>query len=270
MSGAYEEELRKGLGPGRPHKVLARTGSTNEVALAWATEGAGSAPDGALVIADEQTEGRGRWGRSWASTPGKALMFSLILRPQGLAPQRLGLLTAAMGVACAEAIGDLGPLAPTIKWPNDVDIRARKVAGILFETQLLGSEAGVAVAGVGVNTHWALEEIPPEIRDRATSLAIELEEAPGRGEVLAAILARFEPLYRGVVGGTGVGALLRRADELSELKGEPVEVTWTDGRVARGVAGSVTAAGALEVEIDGAVQEVDVAEVTRVRRNAAE
>ena len=269
MSGPYEDELRKGLGPRRPHKVLTSTDSTNEVALAWAAEGAESAPDGALVIADDQTEGRGRWGRSWASSPGKALMFSLVLRPDGLAPQRLGLLTAAMGIACAEAIGDLGPLAPTVKWPNDVSIRGRKVAGILFETQLLGSEVGVVVAGVGVNTHWTLEEIPPEIRDRATSLAIELDEPPGRGEVLAAILDRFEPLYRGVVDGSGIDRLLRRADELSELKGEPVEVTWTDGRVARGIAGSVTASGALEVEIDGAVQEVDVAEVTRVR-NAAE
>lgn len=268
MSGAYEDELRKGLGPGRPHRVLASTGSTNEVALAWAAEGAKSAPDGSLVVADEQTEGRGRWGRSWASSPGKALMFSLVLRPKGLAPQRLGLLTAVMGVACAEAIGDLGPLAPTMKWPNDVSIRGRKVVGILFETQLLGSEVGVAVAGVGVNTHWSLEEIPDELQESATSLAVELEEPPGRGEVLAAILDRFEPLYRGVVDGAGVDALLRRADELSELKGEPVEVTWRDGRVARGTAGSITATGALEVEIDGSVQEVDVAEVTRVR-NAA-
>ena len=228
-----------------------------------------SAPDGSVVVADEQTEGRGRWGRSWASSPSKALMFSLILRPAGLAPQRLGLLTAAMGVACAQAVGDLGPLAPTIKWPNDVNIRGRKAAGILFETQLLGAEVGVAVAGIGVNTHWSLDEIPDDLRDRATSLAIELEEPPGRGEVLAAILDRFEPLYRGVVDGSGIDALLRRADELSELKGEVVEVTWTDGRVARGVAGSITASGALEVEIDGAVQEVDVAEVTRVR-NAAQ
>ena len=177
----------------------------------------------------------------------------------------MGLLTVAMGVACTGAIGDLGPLAPALKWPNDVNVRGRKVAGILFETQLLGPKVAVIVAGVGVNTHWSLEEIPPELRESATSLAVELDEPPGRAELLAAILESFEPLYRGVLDGSGVDPLLARADELSDLKDQTVTVTWQDGRTASGIARSVSPSGALCVEIEGRVQEIDVAEVTRVR-----
>lgn len=265
MSIGYEEELRRALGPGREVRFLARTSSSNEAALAWANDPIDAAPDGALVVADEQTAGRGRWGRTWESSPGRALMFSLILRPPGLQPDRMGLLTAAMGLACAQAIGELGPLAPVLKWPNDVDIRGRKVAGILFETQLMGPKVGGVVAGVGVNTHWSLDEIPEELRERATSLAIEMDEPPGRAELLASILDAFAPLYRGILDGSGVGPLLERVDEISELKGQPVDVTWHDGRRATGIAGSVTPRGSLAVEIEGEVQEIDVAEVTRIR-----
>ncbi len=264
MPSAYESELRRTLGPGRPIRVLASTGSTNVDALAWASEPE-PAPEGACVLADEQVAGRGRWGRAWESTPGKALMFSLILRPQGLALEHLGLLTSAMGVACAEAIGDVTSLAPTLKWPNDVNINSRKVAGILFETQLTGQQVDVAVAGVGVNTHWAAAEMPEQIRDRATSLAIELDDPPTRGDLLAAILSWFEPLYEGVRRGSGVAALMARADELSDLKARSVEVVGPDGHVVRGIAVGLHPSGGLEVQIDGAVQVVDVGEVTRIR-----
>jgi BirA family biotin operon repressor/biotin-[acetyl-CoA-carboxylase] ligase len=263
MNEPYSDELRKALGPERPVRLLPVTASTNEDALAWATGGE-PAPEGAVVVADQQTAGRGRWGREWASAPGRALMFSLVLRPQALELERLGLLTSAMGLACADAIADLMPLAPTLKWPNDVNIRSRKVAGILFESQLMGSSASVVIAGVGVNTHWSVTEIPEELRDRATSLGIE-GEPPGRAELLAAILERFEPLYRGVVDGDGVAALIRRADELSDIKGQGVEVTLPDGRLERAVAGGLAPSGALEVEVDGRRRLVDVGEVTRIR-----
>lgn len=265
VSTTYEDELRRALGPGRSARVLGTTGSTNEVALDWAVEPRDPAPHGAVVVADEQTAGRGRWGRGWESSPGKALMFSVVLRPQGLSPNRLGLLTAAMGVAVIDAVASLSPLAPTLKWPNDVNVRGRKLAGVLFETQLIVDRVGVVVAGVGVNTHWTLDEIPEEIRERATSLGIETESPPLRGELLAAILEAFDVRYLGILDGSGIAALLERADELSELKGELVDVVWHDRRVVQGRAGSLTATGALEVEIDGRMTEVDVAEVTRIR-----
>ena len=269
MSGTYEEELRRALGPRRPVRVLTSTDSTNQVAMAWANDPASPAPDGAVVVTDEQTAGRGRWGRSWESSPGKALMFSLVIRPSSLPPERLGLLTAAMGISCIDAIGSLAPLAPTLKWPNDVNIRHRKVAGVLFETQFTAWKVGAVIAGVGVNTHWSLDEIPTELRDRATSLAVEMDEPPLRGELLAAILERFEESYRGIASGAGIAQLLSRADELSELKDERVDVVWQDGRRTQGVARSLTESGSLQVEIDGLVQEIDVAEVTRIRSTGA-
>ena len=267
MSIPYDEEIRRAIGPDRQLRVLTSTGSTNEDALRWAGDES-PAPDGSCVVADQQVAGRGRWGRSWESAPGRALMFSVILRPSGMPVQRLGLLTSAMGVACAEAIGDLTGLAPTLKWPNDVNIRSRKVAGILFETQFTGQQVAVVVAGVGVNTHWSLVEIPADLRERATSLAVETDGPPGRGALLAAILQRFEPWYLGVTEGSGADAVCARADELSGLKGQQVEVTWPDGRTARGVARGLDATGGLNVQIDDVDQVVDVGEVTRVRSAA--
>lgn len=264
MPISYSEELRRALGPDRPLRVLASTPSTNDEAMTWASEG-NPAPEGACVVADEQLAGRGRWGRAWESSPGKALMFSLILRPTELPPERLGLLTSALGIACAEGIADVTSLAPSLKWPNDVDIRGRKVAGVLFESRLTGHQVDVVVAGVGVNTHWALAEIPEAIRDRATSLAVELDDPPMRGELMAAILERFEPLYAGVRDGSAIEPLMARFDGLSDVRGEAVEVTWPDGRSARAVAGGLSSAGGLNVVIDGRSEVVDVGEVARIR-----
>lgn len=264
MTAGYQEELRRALGPDRPVRFLATTTSTNSDALAWAS-GPDAAPSGAVVVADGQTAGRGRWGRHWESAPGKALLFSLVLRPSSMPLERLGLLTSAMGVACADAIGDLASLAPSLKWPNDVSIRSRKVAGILFETQMTGDRAETVIAGVGVNTHWSLDEIPEDLRARATSLAIETGEPPGRGALLDAILKRFEPLYEALCDGLSIDDVIRRADELSELRGAPVDVTWPDGRVQRAVAGGIAPSGGLQVSVDGEKQVVDIAEVTMIR-----
>ena len=261
----YEEELRRALGPSRPFRVLPSTASTNDDAMAWASEDDG-APEGACVVADQQISGRGRWGRSWSSAPGKALMFSLVLRPTEMPAERLGLLTSVMGVACAEAIAAVTSLAPAVKWPNDVEIRRRKVAGILFESRLTGHRPDVVVAGVGVNTHWTLDEIPEEIRDTATSLAVEEAVPPRRGELLAAILERFESLYTGVRDGSGIEPLMARFDALSDINGAPITVTWPDGRVADAVAGGLSSTGGLNVIIDGAPHVVDVGEIARVRR----
>lgn len=261
----YEDEIRRALGPSRPFRLLASTASTNDDVMGWASDD-DAAPEGACVIADQQMSGRGRWGRSWSSAPGKALMFSLVLRPSEMPAERLGLLTSAMGVACAEAIAAVTSLAPAVKWPNDVEIRGRKVAGILFESRLTGHRPEVVVAGVGVNTHWALDEIPEEIRETATSLAVEEAVPPGRGELLAEILERFESLYTGVRDGSGIAPLMGRFDALSDIRGGTITVTWPDGRVAHAVAGGLSSTGGLNVIIDGAPHVVDVGEVARVRR----
>jgi BirA family biotin operon repressor/biotin-[acetyl-CoA-carboxylase] ligase len=145
-------------------------GSTNDHLRALAEEGA---PGGTLVLADRQTAGRGRHGRSWYSPPG-GVYLSLLLRPD-LEPALSGWITLAAALAVARAAGHLG--APTgIKWPNDVLWAGRKVAGVLAESTLVEGRIGRVVLGIGVNLAWGTDTPPAELADRAGTL----EEAIGR------------------------------------------------------------------------------------------
>jgi BirA family biotin operon repressor/biotin-[acetyl-CoA-carboxylase] ligase len=247
---------------GRPVRHLGSVGSTNAEALAWA---AGGAPEGAIVIADEQTAGRGRWGRTWLSGQDASLTFTLVLRP-GTSPGELGLLPQTVGVAVAEAIEELTSLRVALKWPNDVTHRGRKLAGILVETRVEGNRVAAAVAGVGVNVGWEAGEIPDEIADRATSLAIELgSEPPTRAALVASILSWFEPLYDALLTGRGA-EILERATARSELLGNEVVVRSPDGTETRGHAVRLLPNGALEVEIAGVLHAIDAGEIERVRQ----
>src|SRR5680860_1413471 len=127
---------------GRPLRFFEEIESTNSEALEWAEEGA---PEGAAVVADHQSAGRGRLGRTWLSEPGAVLPLSVVLRPR-LPPDRFGLLSAAAGVATAEAIAEVSGLSCRLKWPNDVTISGRQVAGILHESRV--STAGVPAIAV--------------------------------------------------------------------------------------------------------------------------
>jgi BirA family biotin operon repressor/biotin-[acetyl-CoA-carboxylase] ligase len=148
---------------GAPHRHLARTESTNTVARELAAAGA---PHGTVVTATEQTAGRGRQGRSWTAPPGKGLFYSAILRP--LDPRRHATLPLAVPLAVCEAAEALRPgIECRVKWPNDVHLDGRKLAGILIEAR---PRDGWAVIGVGLNLSIAGDEFPPELRDTATSL----------------------------------------------------------------------------------------------------
>jgi BirA family transcriptional regulator, biotin operon repressor / biotin---[acetyl-CoA-carboxylase] ligase len=155
------------------------------------------APEGAVAVADEQTEGRGRLGRSWHAPAGKALLVSVLLRPQVPLP-RLPELTLVAGEAVAAAIKQLAGLEPAIKFPNDVLVRGRKVAGILAE-----SSEGRVVLGIGVNANQTADELPPEARTEPTSLLVELGGAVDRAALLAAVLAELEVAYDRWLSGTG-------------------------------------------------------------------
>jgi BirA family biotin operon repressor/biotin-[acetyl-CoA-carboxylase] ligase len=248
---------------GRPLKVLEATASTNSDALDWAHDGA---PEGALVVAEHQTAGRGRWGRSWFSEPGTGLLLSVVLRPR-LPAQRLGLLTTALGVACAEALQELTELQPSIKWPNDVTIDGRKLAGILVETRVEAGHIDVAVAGIGMNFHRF--DPPAEIAARATSLADAMERAglgspPPRAQVLASLLKHFEDLYEGIKGDAWA-ALVERATAHSEILGKEVRVVLSDGHTLEGLASRLLPTGALELETGGERIAIDSGEVELVR-----
>ena len=165
-------------GAPRVHHRL--TDSTNERARGLAAAGA---PHGTLVTADEQTAGRGRQGRSWSAPAGSAVLMSLVLRRHE--PSQ-AVLPLAAAVAVCEACEELTSVECRIKWPNDVWVAGRKLAGILVEGR---PQEGWAVAGIGLNVSTAEADFPPELRESATSLAIESPGAPGVEEVLKALLA---------------------------------------------------------------------------------
>jgi BirA family biotin operon repressor/biotin-[acetyl-CoA-carboxylase] ligase len=142
-------------GLGDPLHFFPTIGSTNDQALELARQGA---PHGTLVVADEQTAGRGRAGRHWVTPPNSALALSLLLRPVGLPIEAVGGLTVVGALAVAEALDGIGVEAQ-IKWPNDVLLRGRKVAGVLVEGSWMGAEIEFAVLGIGVNIRP--EAVPP-------------------------------------------------------------------------------------------------------------
>jgi BirA family biotin operon repressor/biotin-[acetyl-CoA-carboxylase] ligase len=147
---------------GEPHEHHERLSSTNTRARELAAEGA---PHGTVVTADEQTAGRGRQGRAWTAPAGKALLYSAVIRPLD---DRHLMLPLAVPLAVCEAAEELQPgIECGVKWPNDVQIGGRKLAGVLIEAR---PQDGWAVVGVGVNLAIERDEFPPELRETATSL----------------------------------------------------------------------------------------------------
>jgi BirA family biotin operon repressor/biotin-[acetyl-CoA-carboxylase] ligase len=161
------------------------TGSTNDDALALARAGA---PHGTVVLAEAQTHGRGRQGRAWMSPPGENLYLSVLLRP-AIAPHRAPPLTLAAAVAVCAAAAQLGCRA-AIKWPNDVLVDGKKLAGVLTESTSRGGRLEAVVVGIGVNVNWTA--IPPELSPSATSLALALGHPVDRERVAQVLLVELE------------------------------------------------------------------------------
>lgn len=162
-------------------------GSTNDEALAWIETGAA---DGALVVAEHQTRGRGRLDRAWVTRPGAALAFSLILHPTLEEAGHTGLFSPLAGLAVCSALQDLG-LPAEIKWPNDVLLARRKTCGILAESSWQGSRLEGVVVGIGINV--APESIPPaeELNFPATCVEDHLVRPVDRGLLLRQVLSEF-------------------------------------------------------------------------------
>ncbi len=173
---------------GRRLVYLTSTGSTQDVARREAEAGA---PHGTAVVAEEQTAGRGRFGRSWVSPAGKNIYVTLVLRPP---LERLRPLSIVAPLAVALAIEDETGLSPRVKWPNDVVTAGRKLSGILIESELAGQEVRYALVGIGVNVNFDIEE-GSEIAAVATSVKREIGREVQREALLAALLNRFEALY---------------------------------------------------------------------------
>jgi BirA family biotin operon repressor/biotin-[acetyl-CoA-carboxylase] ligase len=182
---------------GRDIRVFQETTSTNDVIEKLARDGV---KEGVVVFAESQTRGRGRLGRKWLSPGQKGLWFSVLLRPD-LRPQEATQLTVAAATALVRAIALQTGLKPEIKWPNDILIRNRKVAGILTEMSAELDHVKHVILGIGVDVNLNPGEFPPELRKLATSLKIETGGTTSRSELAAAILRELENDYARVCSG---------------------------------------------------------------------
>jgi BirA family biotin operon repressor/biotin-[acetyl-CoA-carboxylase] ligase len=176
---------------GRDIRVFEETGSTNDIVEKLARDGV---REGVVVFAESQTQGRGRLGRKWFSPPRKGLWFSVLLRPD-LRPQAATQLTVAAATALARAIQRVTALRPQIKWPNDILIRGKKVAGVLTELNAELDHVKYLILGIGVDVNISASELPSDLHATASSLRIETGHMVPRAELAAAILRELEDDY---------------------------------------------------------------------------
>lgn len=173
---------------GRPYTYVERCESTQHLL-------ADDAPEGALAATDEQTAGRGRLGRDWVAPPGSSVLASIALHPR-VPTARLAELSLVAGRAVAQALADVAEVVPEVKWPNDVLIGGRKVAGILAEAR-----EGRVVLGFGINVLQTAAELPKRAQHPPTSLLLETGRRIPRAELLAAVLDHLEREHDAWVGG---------------------------------------------------------------------
>jgi BirA family biotin operon repressor/biotin-[acetyl-CoA-carboxylase] ligase len=254
-------QVRPRLAPLGTHVLYFETiGSTNDVAAALVSAGA---DEGAVVIADRQTAGRGRRGHSWFSPPGAGLYISVVLAPRRarIAPERAtALLTLAAGLAIAEAIEAVTGLRPTIKWPNDLLVGRRKLAGILAEGVAAPEAAGLqaVVLGFGVNVRVA--SFPPDLESRVTSLDSELGRPVDRAALCAHSLASLAGVYTRLLDGHFDAILDAWRARAPGSRGARVE--WdTPSGPGSGITDGVDAMGALLVRTGDTVHRIVAGEV---------
>lgn len=228
----------------RTVRRVGTVGSTQEVAFAMAAEGAG---DGTAVVADAQTAGRGRRGRRWHAEAGTGLLLSIVVRPT-LAPPARPLLSYAAAVAVVEALRRVAGLEARVKWPNDVLVAGRKLAGILLEAR-----DGVVVVGIGVNV--GQQRFPAELQGGATSVTLETGR-PADREALLAVLLEEVDRWRGRLEHEGFEPIRARWCAAADTLGRRVRV---DG--AAGTAVDLDAMGALVLDGDGGRRRVIAGEL---------
>jgi BirA family transcriptional regulator, biotin operon repressor / biotin---[acetyl-CoA-carboxylase] ligase len=224
-------------------RFLPSTGSTNDDALAWATDGA---KDMSLVAADEQTAGRGRMGRKWFTPPGSALAFSLIIRPQGQEREAIGRFSGLGALALVGALKKHGVTAQ-IKWPNDVLVGEKKIAGVLAETVWMGAEIDSVVLGIGVNV--ASESVPPleGLNFPATCIQAEGPSALPRFDLLKDLLAELISLRASLAS----DGFLRAWEEALAFRNKTVHVWVAEAEPVTGQVLGLEMDGSLRVRIAG-------------------
>jgi BirA family biotin operon repressor/biotin-[acetyl-CoA-carboxylase] ligase len=241
----HSDDLMARLGKtrvvGREIHVFQETTSTNDVAARLAR---GGTAEGAVVFAESQTKGRGRMGRPWISPAGKGLWFTVLLRPD-IPPQETTRLTVAAATALSRAITLQTGLRPEIKWPNDILIRGRKVAGILTEMHAELDQVQEVLLGIGMDVNLAADDLPESLRRTATSLKIETGQKVNRAELAVAAMRELDRDYQAVAEGQFAG-LAEQWEERCTTVGCQVAIRVGD-RVIRGRAESLDDDGALLV-----------------------
>jgi len=222
--------------------------STNSYLLEEARRGA---PEWLVAVADFQTHGRGRRGRSWIAPPGASLLASVLLRPE-LPPERFQLVSIVSGVAMTQAVQRVAGFLPSLKWPNDLVVGDRKLAGLLAE-----SDGDAVVVGIGVNVEW--HDFPPELAATATACNLEAGRTIDRRELLSAFLAELEQRY------PKLDVVIADYRALLATLGRLVRVERHDGELV-GRAVDVGDAGELVVEVAGrGLVAVHVGDVVHLR-----
>jgi len=215
--------------------------STNDLARAAAQRGA---PEGLVITADYQTQGRGRRGREWWAPRKKNLLWSVVLYPPRR-PEYLGLLTLLAGAAAARAVRVVTGLPSGLKWPNDLWLSGQKLGGVLAEAAIGGNDWQWAVVGIGLNVNPTGEEFPPELQGQATSLQQVLGREVPRETLRTRLEEEFSALYECFRRGEDE-AILAAWQALDVTQGREVEITTPQGRLCGRVLG-VDPKGALEL-----------------------
>jgi BirA family biotin operon repressor/biotin-[acetyl-CoA-carboxylase] ligase len=218
-----------------------RVSSTQDEAKAWVQQ---SAPHGGMVIADEQTKGRGRWGRTWFSPPRKNLHLTLTMKLPAEHPP-LGTLSLLTGVAIVEALRQRFSVPAFVKWVNDVVVDGKKLAGILIER--VGSDW--ALIGIGVNVNLAETDLPDELRTTATSLQMVKGTPVDRTEVLSTLLVSLESWWERWAQGA-MGSVWQALEGWDWLRDKSVTAHLPDGTTLHGFAVGITPDGGLRLRLD--------------------
>jgi len=226
---------------GRPLRMLGDVASTNDCVMAAGRDGA---REGLAIIADRQTAGRGRLGRPWASPAGVGLYTSILLRPT-LPANQAPLLTLVAALSVSEAIESIAGISPRLKWPNDLLIDGKKVAGILTETASMDGRLSYVVVGIGINVRHDAQDLSVDLRATATSLRLATGREVSRDELAAEIYNRLDWWY-GEFSARSLENILARGRERSATLGSSVDVLTGDERWS-GLAVDLDSDGALLV-----------------------
>jgi BirA family transcriptional regulator, biotin operon repressor / biotin---[acetyl-CoA-carboxylase] ligase len=232
---------------GKRMTFLESVGSTNDAACAEAEKGA---PEGTVVVAEEQTAGRGRLRRRWHSPSGLGIWMSVVLRPEVGSETAPGM-TLCASVAVAKAVRSLYPVDVSLKWPNDVMVKGKKLCGILTEMKASRRNVDFVVCGIGMNVNQTPEDFPVELREGAVSIMMATGKRVDRAELLAAMLEHLEEQYRKFCR-EGVASSLDEWRSMCPLFGKRVRIKGRREAV-EGIFFNIDDNGALVLRLDSGI-----------------